>query len=93
MIFLHLCQYSYICVNTEYILYILYFCLIVIHILLSQSIVPHDKSYVFLSLDRNKRHHNRGKYMMRRQHDEGTAWWENEIIRKIYNEETIWLED
>ena len=53
MILLHLCQYFYICVNTEYILYVLYFCLIVIHISLSQSIVPHDKSYVFLSLDRN----------------------------------------
>ena len=53
MILLHLCQYSYICVNEEYILYILYFCLIVRYILLSQSIIPHDKSYVFLSLGCN----------------------------------------
>ena len=55
--------YSYIYVNTEYILYILYFCWIVIHkwsinhwpihILLSRSFLPYDKSYIFLSLVRN----------------------------------------
>ena len=55
--------YSYICINTEYILYILYFYLIVIHIslinhqpihiLLSQSIKSHDKSYIFFDLDCN----------------------------------------
>ena len=30
---------------------------------------------------------------MRGQRDEGTLWWENEIIRKLYDKSAKWLED